>query len=275
MVIKRRSRKRTKRTLRALREGFGLSQNDIARALGSSQPAVLKTERATDPRLSSIQRYVAAIANSTHNLFEVRTVAVIGDEEFDLQFPIPESEEDLNMDTLTHDTNSLLDRRGDAAASQTAYRLRAWKDSALEQRWLDESAVSMTDDELGDLTDIPDISDDEIRSRLRAGLPDAPESGFGIRITYLRTFAEHITVGDLLAIPMEGRRAAVARVTGGYEYHPDEPDPRMRHRRSVEWLWVGSRDAIPEDIRKVINAPGTICRIDRSEVVDRLTALGQ
>ncbi|MFZ4833332.1 helix-turn-helix domain-containing protein [Rouxiella sp. Mn2063] len=48
--------------LSKLREEFEMSQNQMAAAMGISQPTVAKMEKAdNDPRLSTLKRYVAAM----------------------------------------------------------------------------------------------------------------------------------------------------------------------------------------------------------------------
>ena len=49
-------------TLVALRRDLGVSQQDIAGEMGTTQSAVSKLERAgSDPRISTLQRYAAAV----------------------------------------------------------------------------------------------------------------------------------------------------------------------------------------------------------------------
>ena len=74
-------------SLRELRERFGIRQSDIAAVLGTTQPAVLKTENASDPRVSSLRRYVEAVARLKGQRFDLRIVASIGDEDIVLRLP--------------------------------------------------------------------------------------------------------------------------------------------------------------------------------------------
>ncbi|MHB8457368.1 MAG: helix-turn-helix domain-containing protein, partial [Acidimicrobiales bacterium] len=51
------------KSLRARREAVGLTQREVARAMGTTQSAVSALEHAeSDPRLSTLQRYVRAVA---------------------------------------------------------------------------------------------------------------------------------------------------------------------------------------------------------------------
>ncbi len=50
--------------LHELRQRAGLSQNEIAEALGKTQSAVSRFEHGDDPRLSTLSEYVKAIGGS-------------------------------------------------------------------------------------------------------------------------------------------------------------------------------------------------------------------
>ena len=124
-------------TLRQLREQLGVSQGELARALGSSQPAILKTETSPDLRLSTVGRFVDGLGRVAGGRAEVRLIALIGNEEHALSMPAEtESETEPQTDT-------------------SAWRLRAWDDPVLEAAWLDEAVISMSADEIGDLTTWP------------------------------------------------------------------------------------------------------------------------
>ena len=64
--------------LRTLREGRGLTQAEVARRLGATQPEVSKLERRVDARLSTVNAYVSALGGT------MRLVAAFEDGETDL-----------------------------------------------------------------------------------------------------------------------------------------------------------------------------------------------
>jgi len=254
--------------LAELRTTLGVTQGDLARQLGTSQAAVLKTERSSDPRLSSIWRYVVALGAQLGGPSRLEVVAVVDGEEYPLSVP------------KENDMTPIAPRSGPRTAMRTAsmsptqdresraWRVRAWDDPFLEQRFLDEHAVAMSNDELDDLTDFPD--EGSLRRRLQDAHPNRGPQAIGTFVRYWHNFRIDMTPDDMVVVPLSGRRAAVGEVAGDYEYVGDEPEPRFRHRRSVRWLGVMERDDLDEDLRGVVNAPGTICRFRASNAADRL-----
>lgn len=246
--------------LRELRERFEVSQQQLADALGTSQPAVLKAERATDPQLSTLQRYVAALGAVTGVPAALEVAAVIDGERFPLT---PTKGPIMNTETMTRTTDT---------ASPTVWRLRAWDDAVLEERFMRESLISISADEIGDVTAWP--GDDEMRRRLREGTrtlgQDRGEQAIGMFVRYWDDFRNQMKPGDVVVVPLLGRRAAIGVITGDYAYCAAEDEPKMRHVRSVRWLRTIERSALDDRIRKVVNAPGTICRINAPGAADWL-----
>jgi restriction system protein len=147
--------------------------------------------------------------------------------------------------------------------STHAWRLRAWGDPALERRWLLDGIVTMSADEIGDLTTWP--GEAEVSRRLASAptLRERSKAAVGIFVTYWRYFRLEVQLGDLIFVPTAGGTVAMARVEGPYEYSADEHDSLLRHRRRVRWMWHRlPRSSLPEPLRRVVNAPGTICRVD-------------
>lgn len=238
-------------TLRQVRERLGVSQGELARALNSSQPAVLKTESSPDLRLSTVERFIEGLGRVAGRRAEVRLVALIGDEEQAIAMPA-ETETEAGPQT-----------------DNSAWRLRAWDDPVLEATWLEEGVVSMSKDEIGDLTTWP--GDEQVARRLTEALPERSDQAIGTFVTYWRYFAREMEVDDIVVTPMSGKRAGVARITGDYRYNEGATDARLRHVRPVEWLKVVQRADLDEDIRRVVNAPGTLCRIGAPDAAARLS----
>lgn len=145
-----------------------------------------------------------------------------------------------------------------STTTPTVWRLRAWDEPALEERFLNEGVIAMSADEIGDMTIWP--NEDELRRRLRAGTTDRGEQAIGTFVRYWDNFRNQMHRGDLVVVPLLGRRAAIGIIEGDYTYRPNEV-PKMRHARKVRWLRTTERAALDDGIRKVGNAPGTICRI--------------
>jgi transcriptional regulator with XRE-family HTH domain len=247
-------------SLRELRERAGISQGRIAQALGVSQPAVLKAENSADPLLSTIRRYLHALAEIQGSSIDVDLVARIDGKEWSLRVPessAPDPTPIGDAPTGTESTSKSTERTA-VAHQRTVWRLRVI-DDALEEIWLGGDLIAMSIDEIGDMTIWP--GDDETRRRLQSAPHGFDPKGLGQRVAYWRSFRREMSPGDLVIVPISRRRVAVARVTGDYEYRPAEPDNRLRHRREVRWLRTLSRDDLDADLRKVANSPGTICRV--------------
>lgn len=150
---------------------------------------------------------------------------------------------------------------------RTAWRLRSWDDPGLERRFQRENVIAMSDDEIGDLTQWPGT--DGVKRRLVA-LDRFKPGGIGTRVRYLSMFRMEMAVGDIVAVPLSESRVAIGEIAGEYEYRSDEPDSKMRHRRDVRWLRITDRAILDEELRKVVNAPGTICRFGAADAANRL-----
>ena len=153
-------------------------------------------------------------------------------------------------------------------SSSSVWRLRIWDDPELEAAMHQLGIVAMSDDEIGDLSQWP--TEGELTRRLSAHFTDRTPNAIGMFITYWRYFRIEMEPGDLVAVPHTDRRVGIAEITGDYHYDPAQPNPKLRHQRPVRWLDTFPRSDLDEDIRKVVNAPGTICHINAHDAAHRL-----
>lgn len=250
-------------TLRELREHYELSQGDLATLLDGNQPAIKKAENSSDPRVSTIERFVEGIARSQGVGHDVFVMVTIGDTDYRLR--IEKGNEaflPLGSDAVEPPGPS------EVRAEGTAWRLRAWDDPDLEVEWHDRRIITMSEDEIGDLTDWP--TESQLQERLASFFTDRKPQAIGMFTTYWRYFCKEMAIGDVVAVPQSRKRVGIARITGDYRYVGGEPDQRMRHQRAVEWLRTIPRADLDDDIRKVVNAPGTICQIKAPRAATRL-----
>lgn len=252
-------------SLAALRQAIGISQAQVAAELGASQPGVLKLERSSDPRWSTIARYVDGVAAASGGTAQTHITVAIGRRRFCLALPADAE-------------GTIPATARPAVGSQSAatevdcdvWRLRAWDDPTLEECFLTNEAIAMSADEIGDLSAWP--NETELRARLRQAFPDRTEQAIGTFASYWRMFRIEMQPGDIVVVPLTARRVAIGEITGDYLYDRDEPDTRFRHRRSVRWVRTTTRSSLDEDIRKVVNAPGTICRVNAPGAAQRTLA---
>lgn len=255
-------------TLADLRQHLGLNRRQLADAMSANEPAVMTNERSHDPQVSTVRRYIEALGTATKQDASLEVTAVIGDNHYPITFPLPTKGTAMTTATLTP-TDTTTPRR-----IATPWRLRAWDDPQLEQRFLNESVISISADEIGDVTKWP--GDDEMRRRLREATDalgqNRGQQAIGMFVRYWDDFRNQMKPGDAVVVPMLGRRAAIGRIDSDYRYTPPaaEREPKMRHLRDVTWLRTVDRADLPNDIRKVVNAPGTICRINAPGATDWL-----
>ena len=127
---------------------------------------MLKAENATDPQLSTIRRYVEGLGAATGTTASLEVIAVIDGERHPIN--TPEGTPDMTATRTTTSTST---------TAPTVWRLRAWDQPALEERFLNEGVIAMSADEIGDMTVWP--NEDDLRRRLRAGTTDRGEQAIG------------------------------------------------------------------------------------------------
>ncbi len=242
--------------------------------LGTTPPALQKTEAAEDPRLSTIRRYVEGLGRCEDLPHDLYVVARVGDDEYRLRPPSKPPASPARPASNRHDTAEPTNdnERGlpgaPAVGGPRAWRLRAWDDPALEAAWHSDSVISIGGAEIGDLTNWPGQT--VLRRQLIDALPDRGSQAIGMFVRYWDYFRNQMTEGDIVAVPQAHKRVGIARITGPYSYDPDQAEQRLRHRRPVTWLTTLDRASLDDDLRKVVNAPGTICQIQASDASKRL-----
>ncbi len=238
-------------SLGQLRRQRRISQGALEKRGRISQSAILNTERAHDPRLSTVTRFVDALGGRLH------LVASFDDGDYNLSFPLESS-----PTTSTEQT--------------PVWRIRAWDDPRLAERFRDEGVVAVSEDEIGQAVTGFD-SDKALRQSLQEKFPKRSENAIGTFVTYWRYFSRDMTVGDTIVLAYRDRRgtlkAAVGAVAGEYEYLANEADERLRHRRAVHWQADLDRSELDDDLRRTVDAPGTISRFGAADAGTRLAAL--
>jgi hypothetical protein len=89
-------------------------------------------------------------------------------------------------------------------------------------------------------------------------------------------FVKEISIGHIILMPDTPRRdMVVGDVTGPYEFHPDLPDERYRHRRTVEWFGRVPLADLPPGADKLYRQRTTLTRASvpgLEEFTDRVRA---
>lgn len=135
---------------------------------------------------------------------------------------------------------------------------------------MSERLIGISDDEIGDLTDWPSSAELRARPRRVPSFTKKTEQAIGLFVSYWTAFRVEMQPGDVVVVPLTRRRAAIGVIEGQYRYRADEVNSKMRHVRDVRWVRVVDRSELDEAVRKVVNAPGTICRIQAPGAAQRL-----
>ena len=88
-------------------------------------------------------------------------------------------------------------------------------------------------------------------------------------------FMENVQERDLIVMPRRGQQTvAIGKMAGGYQFRPDVP--HLFHGRAVTWVnREVPRDALDPDLRKSMDAPGTIHRPSAGNAEQRLRAVAE
>ncbi|WP_433343945.1 hypothetical protein [Micromonospora sp. CA-111912] len=159
------------------------------------------------------------------------------------------------------------------AHDRRSWRLRAWNDPGIEQRFLKDSFIAIGGDDMPSLLQWP--GDLVVLRTLKTAHPDRGDRALRNFLRYWQVFRLHMRAGDVVVVPLTGSRAAIGEVTADYGYAEDATEPRLHHWRPVAWLGVVRRDALDRDLRRVVNAPGTVCLFRAPAAAERLVAFAQ
>lgn len=126
--------------------------------------------------------------------------------------------------------------------------------------------------------EMPDLSKFTTREQFEAVCKEAhPSQKLNTIRNWSRqlwAFVQRIQKGDLAIMPIKGQNAiAIGRVTGGYEYRPENP-AGARHTRAVQWLFQDMpRDRFDQDLLYSLGAFMTVCQIQRNNAEQRIHAI--
>lgn len=148
-----------------------------------------------------------------------------------------------------------------------AWRIRAWGEQDLEQAFVGQGVIAISADDIGDASG---LSDEAIRAKLRSAHPDRSGAAISTFVGYWRAFVSEMQFDDVVALPLARRRVAVGLINGPYDRVASEPNVRLRNARTVQWLRTIDRDQVDEDLRRGINAPGTLWAFRSPDAAERL-----
>lgn len=127
--------------------------------------------------------------------------------------------------------------------------------------------------------EVPDLAActkrEDVAKTVEVTWPGASEGKRNNFTGQLWALRSRIQPGDLLAMPVKTtKQIALGRVTAGYEYRADEPDPNRRHVVQVDWQRTDlPRAAVKQDLLFTLGSAMSIFAPSKNNAVARLEHL--
>jgi len=140
--------------------------------------------------------------------------------------------------------------------------IRAGRNGEREDFALETSVAVIGWNEVPDLTKV--ASREELKAVIQKAYPQSPKGRISNFAGQLWAFRNTVDKGSFVILPLKTRGTiAIGKVTGDYEYAPQNPE-NAKHVRKVDWL----RDDVPRSAfsQKLLYSFGafmTVCKIDR------------
>ena len=153
----------------------------------------------------------------------------------------------------------------------TVWVVRAGRDGQREAFALDNSVVLIGWDEL---TDLSEFEWDDLRAEISNLYPEESSGTIGNWAGQAFAFVNEIENGDMVVLPLKGTPViAVGRISGNYQYKPDNP-AGAKHVRSVQWITVDlPRLSIDDDILASLGTFRTVYRVRAENAERRISAI--
>jgi hypothetical protein len=123
---------------------------------------------------------------------------------------------------------------------------------------------------------VPDGSELTYAAVRRMLVDEATSEALDLHTSMFIEFVREISVGHIILMPDTPRRdMVIGDVTGPYEFHPDLPAQRYRHRRTVNWFGRVPLADLPAGADKLYRQRSTLTRASipgLEEFTDRVRA---
>lgn len=148
--------------------------------------------------------------------------------------------------------------------------VRAGEENRLVDEFIDSGVTGV-----GYFT-VPDGTDLTYTAVRRLLVSEATSEALDLHTSMFIEFVKEISIGHIILMPDTPRRdMVVGDVTGPYEFHPDLPPERCRHRRTVEWFGRVPLADLPAGADKLYRQRTTLTRASTpglEEFTDRVRA---
>lgn len=131
----------------------------------------------------------------------------------------------------------------------------------------------------GGWKEVPDLTDcssrEAVGAVIAATYSDFSDNALANYTGQMWALRARIKPGDLLIMPLKTtKRIAMGRVTGGYEYLRDQPDPDCRHVVRVDWSITDlPRTAVKQDLLYTLGSALSIFAPSKNQAVARLETI--
>jgi restriction system protein len=153
--------------------------------------------------------------------------------------------------------------------------VRAGRSGEYESKFLSDNKIYVTWERYTqDLLQL--TSQEELRNSLSLYLPDEKPGAIKNWASQIWPFAHRMQEGDWVVLPSKKKGSIhFGKLIGGYQFHPDGPDPFF-HSRDVEWFATDiPRSNFDQDLLYSFGAFMTICRISRNNAVQRIIDMSE
>lgn len=149
-----------------------------------------------------------------------------------------------------------------------AWLVRGSKDERFDPWMLENGYTGVGFREIPRLDQAADLP--AMKQLIQANMPDEKAGAVGNYAAQLNAFANKITAGDIVVLPLKKEGLlAFGTVTGDYEYLTDSDG--LKHVRKVNWDRIDvNRASINQDLLYSLGAFSTVCEIKRNDAAYRL-----
>jgi restriction system protein len=153
---------------------------------------------------------------------------------------------------------------------------RAGKHGEHEQKFLNDGRIYLTWEQMDDHDLTKGKQPSDIKSLLRAAMPDASEGRIIVHSGQISAFISAMKPGDWVVMPLKSKPAiAVGEITNEFVYDPKAPS-RYRLWRGVKWLNQDvPRSAFDQDLLYSFGAIQTLCQIQRNDAEKRVRKMAE
>jgi restriction system protein len=118
---------------------------------------------------------------------------------------------------------------------------------------------------------------DDLSKIMRDAQPDRSQGSIAQFTRMAWDFFIGYKIGDLVVMPRRGTQEfAVGKVTGQYEYRPENPVGGLPHLRSIEWLSTDSHKSLfPSDVASLLTPRKTIQRVTATDSHSKVLRVAQ